>query len=345
MADVKDQPRASGPDSGDRGPDTSGEPLGRLLHFAGRRPAAPARVVAEIKRTTYPAWQAKIRAVARARRRRRTWSLAAAAVLLIGVGLTWWRLAPGSPPAVRVARVEAAAGAGAGGWQAGGVTAGARLDAGSVIETGPGGFASLRLAGGTSARLDAGTVVRLDTATTLALDRGAVYLDTESATSGSVLEVVTPHGVARDIGTQFEVRLFEDGLKIQVREGDVEVDLDGAVHAAGAGTALTVGTGGVTRDAVPAHGSAWEWVLRTSPPFELEGRTLGELLHWVSRETGWRVRFADPGLEREIADTVAHGSIGDARADQVPDLVLPGFGLRHRREDGVLWIEQAGAAP
>ena len=225
----------------------------------------------------------------------------------------------------------------------GGATTGAGLDAGSTVETGPESFATLRLAGGASARLDAGTVLRLASATALELERGAVYLDTGSAPGAAALEVATRYGVARDIGTRFEVRLLDDALRVQVREGEVEVDLGAATRRAGAGGALQIGADGtVTREDVSAYGSSWGWILRTSPPFDLEGRTLGEFLDWVARETGWHVRFADPALEREVAGLVGHGSIAGTRADQAPDLVLPGFGLRHRIEDGTLWIEQAG---
>ncbi len=328
------------PDS-DRGeaPEPENETLGRLFNIAGPRQAAPASVVAEVKRATYPAWQAKVRAVRT--RRRRTWVLAAAASLVIAGAL--WRLAPLTLPdaePVRVATVEVTAGAVTAG--AASVTIGARLDAGNTLETGPRSHATLRLAGGASARLDAGTVLRLEAADALELERGAVYLDTGRDPGGASLAVSTRYGVARDVGTQFEVRLLEDALKIQVREGTVEIDVGEATHEADAGSALTVAGGGaVTREDVAAYGPSWGWILRTSPPFELEGQTLGEFLRWVSRETGWRTRFADLALEREVTDTVAHGSIAGVRPDHAPDLVLPGYGLRYRLEDGTLVIEQA----
>ncbi len=322
-----------------------GEPLSRLLHLAGPRPAAPDRVVAEVKRVTYPAWRSKVRAVARTRRRRRAWMLAAAAALVVSAGFLLWRLPSMPSPAagvpVRVATVEVAAGAVTAGGA--GLVAGAEIGAGSEIETGPGGRSTLRLAGGASLRLDTGTVLRLESTTALTLERGAVYLDTGSAPPAAAFQVTTPYGVARDVGTQFEVRLLDDALRVQVREGRVEVDLGGRPHVAPAGTALRVDAGGgVHRQEIPAHGPAWSWILRASPPFELEGRTLGEFLEWVARETGWRPRFPDPDLEREVAGTVVHGSLAGVRPDQAPDLVLPSSGLRYRIEDGTMVIEQAG---
>lgn len=316
------------------------EPLDRLFRFAGRRPAAPEHVVQEVKRVTRPAWQAKVQAVAQARRRRRLWTLAAA-VLLVSAGLLLLRLSPAPVAPARVATVELTAGTVGASSAAGGVTIGTELDAGSVIETGAGSFATLRLAGGTSARLDAGTVLRLASASALELERGAVYLDTGTV-AGTTLEVVTPYGVARDIGTQFEVRVLEGALEIRVREGEVELDLGTAAHTAAAGVGLTLAGGEVVRETIPPHGPAWGWILQTSPPFELDGRTLGEFLDWVSRETGWQILFADAGLEREVRDTVVRGSITGVRPDQALDLVLPSSGLRYRLEDGTAVIEQAG---
>ena len=73
--------------------------------------------------------------------------------------------------------------------------------------------------------------------------------------------------------------------------------------------------------------------------FEAEGRTLGDFLGWVARETGWQVRFAEPAAASVYEATVLHGSIGGVPPDRAPGVVLPGAGLGHRLEDGVLWIE------
>ncbi len=360
MREVIDRPEARDPANAGAPEPAADESLSRLFHFTGPRPAAPAEMVAEVKRLTRPAWQAKVRAVARRRRRRRRWTMAAAAVLILSAAGALHRLAPGprtngtsSPGAASwVAEVQVSAGVVdlyQGGSHtataAGTPAAGTMIAAGSVIETGPRGLATLRLAGGTSARLDAGTVLRLATASALEIERGALYLDTGAAPVGARLEVTTPYGVARDVGTQFEVRLLEDALRIQVREGEVEVDLGEESYAAGAGTALSIGAGGaVTSEQVPAHGPAWSWILNTPVPFELEGRTLGEFLEWLTRETGWRPHFSDPSLEQEVMGTALHGSIAGVRPDQAPDLVLPSSGLRYRVEDGTMLIEEAGGA-
>lgn len=247
--------------------------------------------------------------------------------------------------------------------------AGDPLPAGSVLESGSkdgskggaasgpdargGGRAALRLAGGASLRLDRGTRVQLASARELVLERGALYLDTgdgdPGAPSGGALEgeglrplaVRTPLGVARDVGTQFEVRLAQDSLRVRVREGRVEVDTGARSHAAAAGVALIVDPRGrVERHSIPRHGAGWDWIQAASPSFELEGATLAGYLDWLARETGWRIRYGDRELSGEAEEITLHGSLEGLRPDETPAAVLPGAGLGHRLESGTLWIER-----
>jgi hypothetical protein len=80
--------------------------------------------------------------------------------------------------------------------------------------------------------------------------------------------------------------------------------------------------------------------MAAAPGFEVEGRTLGELLAWVARETGWRVRFAEPELAAAADEIVLHGDFGDLRPDQAAFAVLPGAGLEGVLADGVLVVRQ-----
>ncbi len=316
--------------------------VGRLLDFAGPRQQAPADLLAEVKRRAHPVWQAKVEAHARTRRRRDRFRwLAAAAVLLVGAGMLNWQRGQDvrTAAAVFVARVETVLDAGRVG--SGGLAVGDRLEAGSGVETAAGGRAALRLASGASLRLDGATLVRLESPTVLVLQRGAVYLDSGPAGGGG-LEVRTPFGVARDVGTQFEVRLGGGALQVRVREGEVELEVEDTSHRVAAGGAISVASDGtVELEDISGYGPEWRWVLAAAPSFDAEGRTLGELLDWVARETGWRPRFAEPELEREARATKLHGSVAGLAPDQVPDLVLPSSGLQYRLEDGILLIERA----
>lgn len=307
--------------------------VGRLFDFAGRRPKAPADVLAETQATARLVWQEKVLTLARARRRRRLRRLAAAAVVLAGTGLyLWHRLSLPAGGRESVATVEASLG--------GGLAVGTVLEAGGEVATGAHGRLALRLASGASVRLDVDTRLGLESATALALHRGTVYLDSGDAAPGSSPEVRTPFGVARDVGTQFTVDLRDGVLRVRVREGEVELDVGGTAHRAPAGTALTVRDGAVESQAVPGYGQPWSWVLRAAPPFDADGRSLREVLDWVARETGWRLSFADPGVEREAAEITVRGSLHGVPPDQALALVFPGTGLTYRVESGGLVVDR-----
>jgi ferric-dicitrate binding protein FerR (iron transport regulator) len=180
----------------------------------------------------------------------------------------------------------------------------------------------------------------LTSANVLELETGAVYIDTGIDGAGG-LEVRTTYGVARDIGTQFETRLADERLSLVVREGEVLFTGEGGKYRAGAGVALSLGPdGGVTRSRVEASDPRWSWASSAAPPFDIEGRSLAEVLAWVARETGWTVRYEDDELERSAAQILTHGSTGGLEPELVPDLVVPVAGLEHRLQGTVLRVER-----
>ncbi len=333
----------------------------RLLAGAGPRDEVPAEDLAEIKAAFRTAWQEQVGGQARPPAALRTARfprplLALAATVLLALGAAWWLRRGDVDPSPRVvAKVESlrgglstAAARGASHFGIGSeVHAGAWLETSSDGAEGPG-VAALRLAGGSSLRLDAGSRVRLETATRVELARGAVYVDSGGAPGGTGVVVATALGEVREVGTQFEVRLLEGeaGVRVRVREG--EVRLEGRVgsqpgpESARAGEELTIrADGAVARGGVAGHGPLWDWVLAAAPPFANQGRTLGQLLEAVARETGWRIVYADEGLETSAGSIVVHGDLGTLRPDQVPDVVLAGAGLAGEVVDGALVISRA----
>ena len=224
---------------------------------------------------------------------------------------------------------------------------GQALPAGARIETGPGGRVALRLGEGSSLqgpslRLDVGTQLQLGSRSVVALNQGAVYVDSASASgSHGAIEVQTPLGRARDIGTRFEVRLQPKALlRIRVRDGVVRLDQLQKSHDAREGEELSTDVAGeVTRRAVAIHGPEWDWILKVAPPFQLEGRTLSEFLDWASREKGWTVRFADQATARSAPTTVLHGSIEGFTPQEALAAILPTCGLHHYFEGATLVVE------
>jgi ferric-dicitrate binding protein FerR (iron transport regulator) len=318
------------------------DPVARLLRLAGARPPVPAERAGRVEATVRDAW---LEASARRRRARRlAWggAVAAAAALAIAVGAAFWPRSGGVTVLAEVERVSGAVQLQVGGG-AQPLVPGARLTRGAVLLTDAGGRAALRLAGGSSLRLDVESRLRLDRPGQLALDRGAVYVDSQG---GPSLTVQTPWGEVEERGTQFEVRLAGQTVRVRVREGGVVLAGGGGSWQAPAGEELVLAADGrLSRGKVPFHGEPWSWVQEIAPAFHLQGRTLGEFLTWVGRETGRQVRWQEPGREAAKSGHLVHGSLDGMTPDESLAAVLPTVGLAQRVEGSaiVLFDHSSGA--
>ena len=318
----------------------SDETISRLLQLAGHRPPIPEWDTAVVKRAARAEWQKKVTS-----RRRRTLYrrvggfLAAAAVLLVALGL--WLIPTGPDTSLQVATFESGAVTAwnARGSESTGPALGDAIFAGTSVETAQS-RAAFRLADGTSVRLDSRTRLRWLSETAMELDHGAVYLDSGPSAGG--LEVRTPLGIARDVGTQFEVRYpshdsQEASLRIRVREGLVALSRNGDVHEIEPGVELEVQPDGrVERREVPVWGSEWSWVLEAAPVTDFRGRLVREYLEWAAREQGWQLRFDDDEAEQRANET-NYTADTDASESSL-ELVLLGTTLSYRLQDGELQI-------
>jgi hypothetical protein len=126
---------------------------------------------------------------------------------------------------------------------------------------------------------------------------------------------------------------------VRVRDGLVQLARGERTHDAKPGDELTLDEkGGVVRRTVPAYGADWDWAVALARPFELEGQPLTRFLNWICEENGWRLRFADPAVERAAAATILHGSIEGLTPAEALTAVLPTSGVEHRVENGVLTV-------
>lgn len=337
----------------DRTP-TGARPLGdeeavaRLVRLAGRREAVPAATTARVRGAVQAEWERSVRG---RRSGRVGWILAAAATLavaawLTGQGLEWGPWAPLAPAGT----IENVAGdvriIPPGGGSARSQGPGLTLMPGTAIETRAEGRLALRLAGGHSVRLDHGSGLLLRSASSLRLDRGALYVDSGSAGAAEgPIELLTPLGTLRDVGTQFEVRLEGDGLLLRVREGAVRLERGAIVETTHAGSGLTLDASGtLRRQPVALYGPEWDWMRGIAPPFDLDGRTLAEFLVWVARETGLQVLYVDGSAATAAPGTSLRGSVTGLTTEEALDAVLPTCGLTHRIEEGTLIVEPQPAA-
>jgi hypothetical protein len=315
--------------------------VGELIRRAGPRARAADYLSDGFKETAVEHWQ---RAVARHRRRlwlRRAAAVTLAAAAALGFATIALRLVAPLTEARPLALVERVVGElrSEDGARTDRLAAGAAVAAGEGLGTGRTGGAALRLGNGIAFRLDRETRAVLVSQNRLRLERGAVYVDATGAADAEFLDVETALGIARDIGTIYQVREDGPAVLVQVRRGRVAVRNEDGRHEVDAGRQLALSPdGGVEHSAVSLHGPVWEWVHGAAPAFALEGATLADYLDWLGRETGWYIRFA--AAQREtLLQTRLHGSLEGVAPQQTPELVLPGCGLSHRLEDGTLIVE------
>ncbi|MCC7258258.1 MAG: FecR domain-containing protein [Gammaproteobacteria bacterium] len=279
-----------------------------LIRAAGRRPEPPAAAYA---RTLAVATAALERRFAARRRRRWALALAAGVLLAAGVGLV---LRSGPPPPGMVARVERVLGtvewvqAPGGQWRSL-ASREPTLREGARVRTTSGGRAGLQLAGGASLRLAPGSEIELGSPQRLTLVHGRVYVDAGSG--ADPVAVVTTAGVARDVGTQFEVLFAGSSYRLRVREGLVVLQRGSAEARARAGDELSFrGAGPLQQVRIPGDDPQWQWTEELAPAPDIDGRPVRVLLAWVARETGREVNYASPFVERMAERTTLHGTIG-----------------------------------
>lgn len=280
--------------------------LGRIVRAAGRREAAPP----EIRDRVLAAASATLQIKLRARQQRTLWRMAAAAAVLaaVGIGFTTLPIGPTIPVALSDQFVgEAALRAGARDpWAA--LARDRKLPAGSQVRTGLGGRVGLILVQGASLRLDELTEVRLAGPNRVEVLAGTVYVDSRAA--GETIEVVTPVGVTRDIGTQFEVRYGNREQRVRIREGGVLMHLGQEEYRGVAGEEIVVSPAGqVQRAVIALDDGSWDWVQLVARAPDIENLPLSELLEWVARETGRPVLYDSAAILALTQSTILHGSI------------------------------------
>jgi RNA polymerase sigma-70 factor (ECF subfamily) len=316
--------------------------LGRLIRAAGRRPSPTAAEYERVRLAAHIAWQTKVDG---RRRRFVSWALAAsvAIVVVIAAATVPWA------PSLAVAKLTVALGAverfapDRGRWET--LASGAEILAGSRLRTSPDGGAAFVVANGVIVRARSASEWIFDGAVKVTLAGGTLYVDTGSATGAArELETVTPHGIVRHVGTQYEVRALSSEMRVRVREGRVQVRARaaGQSHEAPAGQELLFTADGTALQRPFATDSPeWQWAQALAAPIELDGRSAFDALQWVARETGKRLIFDDPNAELIARQAIIHGDGAGLEPLQVLEIVMTtSTGLDYVLGDGTLVVRR-----
>jgi len=290
------------PKSSDTDTDTETERTMRsLFAYVGPRDMPPAADEEEVRRALFAEWDAVTGR--RVSLRRAVAATAAAAVLLATFGALLLRTSVA--PAAVVAAVERVRGDAQAGGAA--LAIGAAVPSSVRIDTHSGQVA-LRLADGGSMRLAPQTRITFAAAGHATLEAGMLYFDSENG--AAAVEVRTPLGTVRDMGTQFVARLAGERLDVAVRDGRVAIERgSGPVDVvAGERVSVTSGSTAPRRERSASFGADWDWAERLAPRFgDIEGRRLIDFLQWVEAQTGRTLKFADPATEQMAREAVLHG--------------------------------------
>jgi FecR protein len=321
----------------------------RLLRLAGPRPAVPATRASRVRAAVHAEWQIVTRR--RALRRRVLFIsavLTAAAALVLVIGRINLLDRRPVPLGVRVAVVEQIDGtprriSGTTDRQTtAGLLKGDVVRIGDWIETDARARVAVRFSTGTSVRLDIDSRARPLSSTAIELSAGAVYVDT--ARESGRFEVRTAMVTARDVGTQFEIRLLDRVVRLRVRDGIVELRDRTRTVSGRAGTEILFSARDAVSRPIVAYGSEWDWVARVATPLDAEGMSLADFLERVAHEHGWAVHYADAALAHEASGIILHGSIKDLPPQEMVEVAIATSGLRHHLDAGKL-IVLRGAGP
>jgi hypothetical protein len=331
----------------------SDESLERLLGQAAPRPMPSARDTQLLRAAVHTEWRAMTR---KRRRMRRVISLAAAAVIVAAVGLLLNTLRVPESDNLPVATIARSFGSiyllgeQSDPREAGDLVA---ILPGETVVTGDKSGTGLLWGAGGSLRLDEHTRISFLSPTEIALQSGRLYFDSQPfhlsspfpATAAGKIVVRTDHGVVSHLGTQFMTSVDDRTVVVSVREG--RVSIDGTHHAAtaAAGQQLTItGRSHPLISNIKGYGDSWQWIERTSPPAELDGRSVTEFLRWVSRETGLGLRFDSDAAERLARSTTLVGQVNTEPMRALGVWML-GVDLDWRIQDGVIVISKPDSLP
>jgi ferric-dicitrate binding protein FerR (iron transport regulator) len=313
--------------------------VGRLIRHVGGREAVPGERMERARKNVQAHWERVVAEQRPARKvsRQRLFAAAAGIVMALGVTVVVQQLggAPEMPVPASVDRVlgEALiAGEPAGQGRAVGMN--------TEVVTGAEGRIALRMAGGQSLRVDTTSRVTIHSPNHVSLDSGALYIDTAFAEGPAPILVSTPMGTAQDIGTQFQVRLTATSMVVGVRDGRVEV-----AHAGRRGMEVEKGhyaefdaDGGHAQYVLAADDPDWSWIGTVAPEFEIEGASLEQYLRWYAHEAGVILDWADEASERNAAEARLSGSIAGASVHDSLEIVQRIAPFEYRLSQERLWI-------
>ncbi len=226
----------------------------------------------------------------------------------------------------------------------------ASIEGGDVVETGSDSGFALGWHGGGSLRIDENTVVVFEKVNQIYLQKGRVYFDSKDIlsqqpqTEAEEFLIRTDSGLIQHIGTQYMTEVTTDGTTVSVREGRVSVASDQGNRRAEIGEQLSIAdSGAMSVTKIDGFDNQWQWIEKTTPAINLDGRPVSQALNWVSRESGLTVVFASDAAEFLAASTELRGLQGqlDLEPTRALELFMLTVDLDARIDGGSIVVSEA----
>lgn len=276
----------------------------KLLESAGPRAQAPIEVEERVYAAVHKAWL-ELPSPAGRFNRKRAAALGALALALAFAGIFTWRLQTGAAPPV--AEIAYATGGFAVSQQGRGMPQ--FLTAGATLHTYQEGRMLVRMGEQLSLRIDAGTRVELQSASRVTLRDGKLFVDSRNQR----IEVRTPSGLrVENLGTQFEIEVGGEQVRVAVREGELRMEAGGVVRSAAAqdGAGVILAFEGLelrSEEALSSTDGHWEWIHLSQPPYALESSSVLDFLDWAARECGLELAFGSEAVRQRASVVTLHG--------------------------------------
>lgn len=314
------------------------------LRRVGPRPMPSEEATARAYARAQEAWQQ----LARQQVRRRYWWLGigslAASLLIAAILIAFWPPARALEPAGIVARASGPASYLAPGSSSAPIQERDVVAIGATIETAPHARVALELATGHSLRLDTGTRIEIVSRNEYRLEQGRIYVDSQGADDRETLRIATPIASVTEIGTQFQVQwpTPHRALEVRVRDGSVMLAANpssGPPNSVSAGEAAVLAQGqALARRADASFGAAWAWVAAISPGLDPQAQRLEQVLAWVCRELGYRLRYADAQTQDFVARVELDGSLQGLTPAQTLEVLEQITSFHYRSAAGELIV-------
>ncbi len=287
-----------------------------LLKQAGKRKAPDPSVSQEIEWATRLAWQEAVASHRKSQSRRLINISAIAALLLVSLSVGFFGLLSPAPSPAFASLVNINGSAFLNDTQ---LSEGennaesSKLTRGDVLATSANSYLSIKLENGIALSAAENTRFTINSKDEVFLSSGKLYFDSPDV--DTALTIRTKQGSIVDVGTQYEVFVSKEHLKISMREGKTILSLPNGEHSAfandGTGDVLDVDKNyKVSRSSLATTDNYWRWVLKASDTISLEGKSVSDVLEQVARLTGRTVVYSSAEVQQIAKGTrLSGGSI------------------------------------